>query len=65
MSNGDDPARRYVTNGELQDQLRSKPNNWEVRFLILAAIIANQVLPSASIAKAVVTNAIGSIGVSF
>lgn len=43
---------RYVTNAELKDEIDKLPTRWEVRFLILAAIIASSVLPTADLAHA-------------
>jgi hypothetical protein len=55
------PVVRYVTNKELKDeidQVRAEivklPTRWEVRFLILAGIIASQVIPTAEIASAAI-----------
>jgi hypothetical protein len=51
----DEPkATRYITNKELKDELDKLPSRWEVRFLILAGMIAAQVVPAADIAKAAV-----------
>lgn len=46
-----DPKKRFVTNGELQEELEKKPSRWEVRLLILGAIVANQALPSVHISS--------------
>lgn len=45
---------RYVTNEELKEELRKLPTRWEVRFLILAGMIAAQVLPATDIARAAI-----------
>jgi len=52
--------RRYVTNKELKDGLDEKPSRYEVRFLIVLAIVANQILPSVDIAQAALRTAIGA-----
>lgn len=44
--------KQYVTMRELDDKLNSM--RWEVRFLIVVAIIANQVLPTADVARAAI-----------
>jgi hypothetical protein len=49
-----DPQRRYVTNAELKAELDKLPTRWEVRALILAVVVANQVVPVSDIAKAFV-----------
>lgn len=52
-THGDDHARRFVTNAELDKKLDEKPGRWEVRCLILAAILAAPSIPSlTSIAQA-------------
>jgi hypothetical protein len=43
---------RWVTNTELKDALDERPTRYEMRFLILLAVIANSVLPTASIGQA-------------
>lgn len=66
MPNGPDPATRWVTNGELKaelDEMRvaldEKPGRWEVRFLIVVAIVLAPTIPSATdVAQA----ALGAIG---
>jgi hypothetical protein len=51
----DEPkTTRWVTNEELKDELSKLPSRWEVRFLILAGMIAAQVVPAADIARAAV-----------
>ena len=50
-SNG---GKRYVTNAELKVEIDKLPTRWEVRFLILAAIIGSQVLPISDVAKAMI-----------
>lgn len=41
-----DPRHRFVTNGELQEELKKRPTSWEVRTLILMAVVANQLIPT-------------------
>lgn len=48
----DTPKNDFVTNRELKEELEKLPSRWEVRFLILAGMIANQLVPVADIAKA-------------
>jgi hypothetical protein len=50
-----DPKYRFVTNAELKEELDKLPTRWEVRFLVLAALLANQFVPVADIAKAVIS----------
>jgi hypothetical protein len=45
---------RFVTNQELKEELERLPSRWEVRFLILAGMIASQVIPATDIARAAV-----------
>ncbi len=45
MSNGTDDDRRWVTNAELDKRLDKIPTRWEVRTLILGALVASQVVP--------------------
>lgn len=51
---GEHDPPRYVTNAELKqaiDDLEEKvPTRWEVRFLILAGLIASQLVPAQDIA---------------
>ncbi len=47
-------STRWVTNEELKAELDKLPTRWEVRFLIVAGLIAAQVLPAADIARAAV-----------
>ena len=42
----------FVTRADLKDALEKLPTRWEVRTLILAAVIANQFVPVADVAKA-------------
>jgi hypothetical protein len=42
-------TKKYVTNQELAQEVRAL--RWEFRFVILAAVIANQFVPSVEIAK--------------
>lgn len=50
--------RHYVTLTELDEKLdtirKEIPTRWEVRFLILAGMIAAQVVPGSDIAKAAI-----------
>jgi hypothetical protein len=48
----DEPQKRFVTNSELKAELDKMPTRWEVRFLILAGMIASQVIPAGDIARA-------------
>lgn len=48
-------STRWVTNEELKQELDKLPSRWEVRFLILAGMIAGQVIPAADFAKAAVS----------
>jgi hypothetical protein len=61
MANGQEPEHRWVTNKELKEGLDEKPSRHEVRFLILLAIVANQVLPTVDKAQAAVHLALGAI----
>lgn len=45
---------RFVTNQELKDELEKLPSRWEVRFLIVAGMVASQIIPAADIAHAAV-----------
>ncbi len=62
MANGDDPARRCVTNGELKQELDAvresldeKPGRWEVRFLVaVAVVLAPSIPPASDIAQAAI-----------
>lgn len=51
-------GQRWVSNQELKDELdelkKTMPTRWEVRFLIVAGLIAAQVLPASDIARAAV-----------
>lgn len=53
MSEGNG-SKAYVTNSELDAKLDKLPSRWEVRFLILAGMIASQVVPAADVAHAAV-----------
>ena len=44
---------KWVTNAELKAEIDKLPTRWEVRFLILAAIVGSQLLPVAGVANAV------------
>lgn len=46
--------KQHVTHAELDAKLNQLPTRWEVRFLILAGMIASQVIPAADIARAAV-----------
>lgn len=52
---------KYVTTAELDKKLDEKPSKYEVRYLIVLAIIANQVLPTVDVAKAAAAAAIGVV----
>jgi hypothetical protein len=54
MAAPDDPKYRFVTNQELKEELDKLPTRWEVRFLIISALIASQLLPTVDFAKAAV-----------
>lgn len=61
MSNGHgngNGEKRYVSPGELDSKLTA--TRWEMRFLILAAIVANQVLPAADIGKTALRSALAA-----
>lgn len=45
MSEPSDPQRRFVSNAELEARLEKIPTRWEVRALVLGALIASQVVP--------------------
>jgi hypothetical protein len=45
-------TKRYVTNAELSEQLEKVPTRWEVRTLILGAVVASQLIPTVEIANA-------------
>ena len=47
-------GKRYVTNKELKDELDKIPTRWEVRFLIVASIIATRIIPASDLAHAAV-----------
>lgn len=42
-------SKRYVTTNELKAEIDKLPTRWEVRFLILAAVIGGQFVPSVSL----------------
>jgi hypothetical protein len=42
----EDYKKRWVTNEQLETELQRRPTSWEVRTLILAAVVANQLIPS-------------------
>jgi hypothetical protein len=44
--------QKYVTNAELKEELDRLPTRWEMRFLILAGMIASQIIPASDIAQA-------------
>lgn len=50
----DNGSKRFVTNAELKEEIDKLPTRWEVRFLILAAIIGSQFFPTVDIARAMV-----------
>lgn len=52
---------QYVTNADLDKKLEEKPSRYEVRFLILLAVIANQILPTVDVAKAAWQSTLGSL----
>jgi len=47
-------GKNFVTNAELKEELDKLPTRWEVRFLILAGLIAGQVIPGIDIAHAAI-----------
>lgn len=59
MANGNgNGGQKFVTNSELDsklDKLLEKvPTRWEVRFLILAAVVATQIIPAKDVASAAI-----------
>lgn len=42
----------FVTRTELNGKLDKLPSRWEVRFLILAGLLANQFIPVDEVARA-------------
>jgi hypothetical protein len=51
---GSNGSKAYVTNAELDAKLDKLPSRWEVRFLILAGMIASQVVPASDVAHAAI-----------
>jgi hypothetical protein len=50
----EDNRPTYVTLRDLDDKLEKVPTRWEVRFLILAGMIAGQIVPAVDIAHAAI-----------
>ena len=48
---GAEPKRQYVTNAELKEELDKLPTRWEVRALILAAVVVSNVVPPIELAR--------------
>jgi hypothetical protein len=46
--------KRYVSNAELEARLEKIPTRWEVRALVLGALIASQLVPPVEMARAYV-----------
>lgn len=47
----DDNPRGYVTNKELKEEIDKLPTRWEVRALILGAVVVSNVVPPIEIAR--------------
>lgn len=50
MENG----KRYVTLTELDHKLDKLPTRWEVRFLIVVAVVGAQLIPAGEVARAAI-----------
>lgn len=50
-----DHRRRFVSNAELEERLEKIPTRWEVRALVLGALIASQIVPPGEVARAAIS----------
>lgn len=56
-----DPQRRFVSNAELEARLEKIPTRWEVRALVLGALIASQIVPPIETGRAWVVGFISGL----